>query len=330
MKNRKFTSLLTAIIALIAVLLAGCSRQINDTASLPESQNSHLANQSRDFSPADVPEYSGEPYAVVNDGFPYFTEADLTDTSYIALGDLDALGRCTPATACLGPDTMPGSDEERGEIGHIKPSGWHMEKYDCVAGRYVVNRAHMIGWQLSGLNDEPRNLITGTRYLNLEMLEFEEMTARYIEQTGNHVMYRVTPVFCGDELMCRGLLLEGYSVEDAGKEICFNLYFYNVQPGIAFSYDTGESYYNGIFLDADSVAVNYDSIPEEDKPSLLKGAGNTGSNGENYILNTNTRKFHRRECKSADSIREENRKKCYTSRDTLIAEGYSPCQRCNP
>lgn len=217
----------------------------------PVTSNSDFGN----FDPASIPEYTGEPYIIINDGMPYFSESEITDESYISPGDLDSLGRCTAGIACLGPETMPADGEERGEIGNVKPTGWCQNKYDCVNGKYVVNRCHMIGWLLSGLNDDERNLITGTRYLNLSMLEFEEMTARYIEETGNHVMYRATPVFGEGEMLARGLLLEGYSVEDNGKEICFNLYFYNVQPGIEFDYKTGENWYTGEFLDKDSPAV---------------------------------------------------------------------------
>lgn len=218
---------------------------------IPLESNNDFGN----FDPASIPQYTGEPYVIVNDGQPYFTESEITDESYVSPGDLDSLGRCTAATACLGPETMPADGEERGEIGNVKPTGWCQNKYDCVNGKYVVNRCHMIGWLLSGLNDDERNLITGTRYLNLSMLEFEEMTARYIEETGNHVMYRATPVFGEGEMLARGLLLEGYSVEDEGAEICFNLYFYNVQPGIEFDYRTGENWYTGEFLDKDSPAV---------------------------------------------------------------------------
>lgn len=202
-----------------------------------------------------VQEYTGKPYSIVNDGMPYFIDEEVTNESYVALLPLDKLGRCQAAMACLGPETMPKEDEERGEIGSVKPSGWCQNKYDCVQGKYVVNRCHMIGWLLSGINGDERNLITGTRYMNLEMLEFEEMVARYIKVTGNHVMYRVTPIFIGEELMARGLLLEGYSVEDNGKEICFNVYFYNVEPGVEFNYNSGENWYTGEIMDPDSVAV---------------------------------------------------------------------------
>lgn len=207
------------------------------------------------FDLSQVPEYAGEPYYIVNGGMPYFNSDDITDNSYITLSPLDELGRCQVAMACLGPETLPEEGEERGEIGNVKPTGWHNNKYNCVNGKFTVNRCHMIAWCLSGLNADNRNLITGTRYLNLEMLEFEEMVVRYIEETGNHVMYRATPIFSDDELMCRGLLLEGYSVEDNGKEICFNLYFYNVQPGVGFDYSTGENWYTGELLDMDSPAV---------------------------------------------------------------------------
>lgn len=259
--GKTFSFVVAAVIAL-TIVAGHYQRQQNlyqdhETVSLgvPDWKENSASVPTESGLISGIPLYQGEPYAIVNDGQPYFTENEITDESYVSLGNLDSLGRCTEATACLGPETMPADGEERGEIGNVKPTGWCQNKYDCVNGRYVVNRCHMIGWLLSGLNDEERNLITGTRYLNLSMLEFEEMTARYIEETGNHVMYRATPVFGEGEMLARGLLLEGYSVEDEGAEICFNLYFYNVQPGIEFDYKTGENWYTGEFLDTDSPAV---------------------------------------------------------------------------
>ncbi len=188
-----------------------------------------------------IEEFSGSPYVEVNGNVPFFTEEEITDTSFETYGEMDALERCTVCVASIGRDLMP--TEERGAIGYIKPSGWQNEKYDFVDGKYVYNRCHLIGFQLTGENDTRENLITGTRYLNVEgMLPFENEVASYIKDTGNHVMYRVTPVFEGDNLLCSGVLMEAMSVEDDGKGVCFNVYCYNVQPGVIIDYSTGENF----------------------------------------------------------------------------------------
>ena len=185
-----------------------------------------------------IPEYAGEPYVVLNDNEPDF--ADLSTSSYEFYSELDALGRCGVAYACVGVDLMP--SEERGEIGPVKPSGWHTVKYDVVDGKYLYNRCHLIAYQLSGENANEKNLITGTRYMNVEgMLPFENMVADYVKETGNHVMYRVSPFFAGDNLVASGVEMEAESVEDGGKGICFHVYCYNMQSGVAIDYATGES-----------------------------------------------------------------------------------------
>lgn len=182
--------------------------------------------------------YSGKPYAVVNGGIPSFSQTGTA--SWERYGELDRLGRCTAAEACIGRDIMP--TLTRGPIGQIKPTGWHTAKYDFVDGKYLYNRCHLIGFQLTGENANERNLITGTRYLNTKgMLPFENMVADYIKDTGHHVMYRCTPVFAGNELVARGVHLEAYSVEDKGDGICFNVFIFNVQPGVKIDYLTGES-----------------------------------------------------------------------------------------
>ena len=191
------------------------------------------------FNLADVPAYSGQPYVAVNGNVPYFTDADLTDVSFESYSDLDSLGRCGVAFACLCKETMP--TEKRGEIGQVRPSGWHTVKYDTVDGKYLYNRCHLIGYQLSAENANTRNLITGTRYLNTQgMLPFENLVADYIKETGNHVLYRVTPIFSGDDLVAKGVEMEAWSVEDDG--VCFHVYCYNNQPGIQIDYATGDSH----------------------------------------------------------------------------------------
>ena len=192
----------------------------------------------------EIPEFSGEPFVILNNNEPLFTSDDYTTQSYEHYEDLDALNRCTMTMACIGRDLMP--TEERGSIGQVKPTGWVTAKYDFVDGKYLYNRCHLIGFQLSGENANEQNLITGTRYMNTKgMLPFENMVADYVKETGNHVLYRVTPIFEGSELVARGVQIEALSMEDNGAGICFNVYVYNVQPGIIIDYATGHSRLDG-------------------------------------------------------------------------------------
>ncbi len=194
------------------------------------------------FSYADIPPYSGEAYVAVHDNEPFFTEDDLSTEPFERYSELDELGRCGPAYANICPELMP--TEERGAIGQIKPSGWHTVRYDdLIADKYLYNRCHLIGYRLAGENANEKNLITGTRYMNIQgMLDLENMVADYVDETGNHVLYRVTPWFEGSELVARGVLMEGYSVEDLGEGVCFCVFAYNVQPFIEIDYATGDSW----------------------------------------------------------------------------------------
>lgn len=188
----------------------------------------------------EIPEFTDAAYVAVNDNVPFFLPEEHTTESYESYSDLDELGRCGVTMACIGVDIMP--TEDRGDIGSVKPTGWHSVKYDIVDGKYLYNRCHLIGFQLAGENANKRNLITGTRYLNIEgMLPFENLVADYVKETENHVLYRVTPIFEGDNLVAHGVLMEGYSVEDEGEGVCFCVYAYNAQPGITIDYATGES-----------------------------------------------------------------------------------------
>ena len=188
----------------------------------------------------DVPEYSGQPYVIINDNEPYFDKDDLTTQTFEKYSSLDSLGRCGVAYANIGEETMP--TEKRGNIGMIKPSGWQIKKYDFIDGKYLYNRCHLIGYQLSGENANEKNLITGTRYMNTEgMLPFENQVADYVKDTGNHVLYRVTPVFEEDNLVADGVLMEAMSVENRGLDIEFNVFVYNVQPHVKIDYQTGKS-----------------------------------------------------------------------------------------
>lgn len=208
------------------------------TESLPEDI---LSSSIPVASLEDLPEYSGAPVVMIDDNIPYFTPEDLVGTSFESYSALDGLGRCGVAYANIGADLMP--MDEREAISSVKPAGWHSVKYDCVEGKYLYNRCHLIGYQLTGENANKKNLITGTRYLNVTgMLPYENMVADYIRETGNHVLYRVTPVYEGDDLLARGLLMEAKSVEDDGAGICFNIFAYNVQPGVEIDYATGNSW----------------------------------------------------------------------------------------
>lgn len=241
-------AILSVVLMLIcATGLIACFKP-EDTVQNSVSSNETIKNDSsvsdyEDFAASldTLPEYSGNPYVVVNDNTPFFTEADKTTASFEQYGELDSLGRCTTAYANVGKDLMP--TEKRGSIGSVKPTGWQIAKYDNVDGKYLYNRCHLIGYQLTAENANKKNLITGTRYLNVNgMLPFENMVADYIKETNNHVLYRVTPVFIGDNLVASGVLMEAESVEDNGEGILFNVYCYNVQPGIVIDYATGDSH----------------------------------------------------------------------------------------
>lgn len=235
-----------AVTGAVMVLLSIFATVILNSApySTDNSTNSYrsfpLPAVSASFDYADIPTYSGKPYVEVNGNFPFFTSDDIITESYESYSKLDEQGRCGAAVSCIGNDLMP--TEERGPIGMIKPSGWQTVKYAGIDGNYLYNRCHLIGFQLTGENANEDNLITGTRYMNIQgMLPIENQTASYIRKTGNHVLYRATPIFLGDELLCRGVLLEGYSVEDSGCGICFCRFVYNVQPNVTIDYSDGSS-----------------------------------------------------------------------------------------
>lgn len=220
------------VLFLLLLPLSGCSQQ--EANKSPEPSKSDTVKLSN------IPEYSGTPYIALNDNEPEFTKEDLTTESFELYSELDDLGRCGQAYANISHELMP--TEKRGSIGQVKPSGWHTVKYDIVDGKYLYNRSHLIGFQLAGENANEKNLITGTRYFNVEgMLPFENLVADYVKETGNHVLYRVTPIFNGQDLVASGVQMEARSVEDEGDGINYNVYVYNVQPGVTIDYATGES-----------------------------------------------------------------------------------------
>lgn len=293
MKQLKHTA--WSILLLVVLLLTACT---------------NASGTQRSFSLDEIPPFTDTPYVVLNDNQPGFAQEDWTEESFEAYSPLDSLGRCGPAYACVGLDTMP--TEERGSIGQVKPSGWQTVKYDGVDGKYLYNRCHLIGYQLTAENANRENLITGTRYLNVEgMLPFETMIADYVKETGNHVLYRVTPIFQGNELVARGVQMEALSMEDQGEGICFHVYCYNNQPGIAIQYATGES-------------------SQSDTPPVSDTSESISDVRGQYVLNTSSQKFHKPDCSGAAGMSPSNRQDYAGSRQELLDQGYSPCGICKP
>jgi len=285
-----------------------------------------------EFSLAAIPVYSGNPYVEVNHNVPYFMESDLTTDSFEFYSKLDELGRCGAAYANICIDTMP--TEECGEIGQVKPTGWHTVKYENIDGKYLYNRCHLIGFQLAAENANVENLITGTRYLNVNgMLPFENMVADYVKETQHHVLYRVTPIFDGHNLLANGVLMEARSVED--NDILFNVFCYNVQPGITINYANGDSILTENEIKEEIAAKSQSNTQSEgknrDSEALQKNNSETTQSDKktgNYILNTNTKKFHYPSCHSVNQMSEKNKKLYSGSRDDIIAMGYIACKRC--
>ena len=243
-KKRMKKNIYKSLFALVAVLFIGIVSYFNP--NLQEYLGTNIraidTNSTASFALSNIPDYKNEPYVILNNNEPNFENSKLKAESFEEYSNLDSLGRCSTAYACLSIDTMPSSEDERGNISDIEPSGWINKEYDNIEGGYLYNRCHLIGYQLSNENANEKNLITGTRYMNTEgMLPFENKVAEYIKETNNHVLYRVTPIFEGNNLVASGVQMEAQSVEDNGKGICFNVYCYNVQPGIIIDYATGES-----------------------------------------------------------------------------------------
>ena len=300
------------IVKIVAIIVAAITAAVfTVTAVIKEKQANEPIKQSVALSGEhagaafyldSIPEFSGEPYVTINNNIPDFTASDLTTSSYEHYGPLDRLGRCTTCIACLGQDLMPTGRRE--SISSVKPTGWRVSRYSFVDGESLYNRCHLIAFMLAGENDNSKNLITGTRYMNAEgMLPFETQVCDYIRETDNHVLYRVTPIFKDKELVARGVQMEAYSVEDNGASICFNVYCYNNQPKIEIDYATGKNR-----------EVN----------------AQTNTKKQKYVLNTNSMKFHYPDCDSVQEMNPKSRKDITSTRDDLIDEGYEPCGSCRP
>ena len=311
MRKHLATFAMAVIVSCSAIFCSAC---MDPAENVIETQAA-----TKEFSLKEVPKYSGNPSVAINGNKPYFTDREKKNTkAFESYHKLDKLGRCGVVYANVCPELMP--TEERGAIGSVKPTGWHTVKYDSVEGRYLYNRCHLIGWQLAGENANERNLVTGTRYMNVDgMLKWEDDVARYIRETGNHVLYRSTPVFQDDELVCRGVLIEAQSIEDGGTGVRFAVWCYNAQPGIHIDYVTGDSSQMQALPAAGEAGS--DAQPE---------ASNSSGEVRAYVLNTRSKKFHDPDCPSVAKMSGKNRSDVEESRDVLMAQGFEPCGNCNP
>jgi len=315
--------------------------QDKDSQADAQSENglSRAIQTGEPVSLADIPVYDGRPYIQLENNIPDFTDEEKKCTeAFEQYSNLDLLGRCGQAYANICPELQP--TEPRGEIGDVRPSGWHTVKYnDFIDGNYLYNRCHLIAYCLAGENANEKNLIAGTRYLNIEgMLPFEKMVNDYVDMTGNHVLYRVTPIFEGDNLVASGVEMEGWSVEDEGAGICFHVYCYNVQPGIGIDYADGTSWQSAADERGNarkSVSTEQSAGIENDISAEQPGAADDNSDSRNkttqtYILNTNTKKIHRPTCSSVGQMKELNKQTYEGTVEELENMGYTPCKKCDP
>ena len=383
MKDTRTLSLPQRIAAALAALAlafsfalpaTGCSISISDSSagngsSISSSDGNAGAYgdsddaRSAQATIADIPAYTGALCIDINHGMPGFTAQDEAHGTFMQFSDLDFEGRCGTAFARIGPDTV--SNEKRGDISQVHPSGWVQRKYSFVDDGMLYNRSHLIAHQLCGENANEKNLITGTRTFNaVGMLYYEELVGDYVRSTGNHVLYRVTPLFAANDLVARGVQMEAKSVEDNGKAVQFNVFVYNVEPGVAIDYVTGESWessetpqvtskgsatittaaaaradkaaagsVNGSNADGSSSASNADgssSASNADGAGSNSAGNQSASEQQDYILNVKNKKFHKPDCSAASDISSTNKQDFTGTRDQLIARGYSPCGICKP
>lgn len=377
MKDNRTLSLPQRIAAALAALAlafsfalpaTGCTVSIGDNAAGSSSSISSSDGsagtygdsddaQSAQATIADIPAYTGALCIDINHGMPGFTAQDEARGTFMQFSDLDFECRCGTAFARIGPDTV--SNEKRGDISQVHPSGWVQRKYSFVDDGMLYNRSHLIAHQLCGENANEKNLITGTRTFNaVGMLYYEELVGDYVRSTGNHVLYRVTPLFAANDLVARGVQMEAKSIEDNGEAVQFNVFVYNVEPGVAIDYVTGESWESSEtpqVTSKGSATITTAAAARADKAAAGRSAGSgsgTGSSGSNagdghgtgsnssnnqgtseqqdYILNVKNKKFHKPDCSAASDISSANKQDFTGTRDQLIAKGYSPCGICKP
>lgn len=287
-----------------------------DSTIVASGNYTDFSNLQKDFSIIESTNWTADcgAYVEVNNNKPLFD--NITSEVFENYSDLDSLGRCGVAFANVCTELQP--TEKRGNIGMIKPSGWKTSNYNehpgLVDGNYLYNRCHLIGYQLAGENANEKNLITGTRYLNVTgMLPFENMVDDYLEENPkNHVLYRVTPSYINNDLVAQGVLMEAYSVEDNGK-LQFCIWCYNVQPSITIDYSTGDNWLS------------------TETPSIESTTNNSSTNEEfTYILNTNSKKIHRPNCSAVNDMKAQNKEETHKSIEELESEGYAPCEICKP
>ena len=299
---------------------------------------------------ADIPQYSGALCIDINDGQPGFTEDDVNRGAFMQFSDLDFEGRCGEAFARIGTDTV--SSEARGDISRVHPSGWVQHKYDFVDDGVLYNRCHLIAHQLCGENANEKNLITGTRTFNVVgMLYYEELVGNYVRSTGNHVLYRVTPLFAANDLVARGVQMEAESIEDGGEAIRFNVFVYNVEPGVEIDYVTGESWESdatpkvtskgeatktsakasdAALTSTDAGTSSESAIRSNSESTDADTASSASSAQQDYVLNVKNKKFHKPSCTAANEIASANKQDFTGTREELIERGYSPCGQCKP
>ena len=282
---------LLAALALLLALLTGCAEP-----AISVSQPPYIDLNA-------IPAWDGQPYFIIDDNTPGFTELDLTTDAFERYSALDTLGRCGSAYACVSEALL--ADEDRGSLASITPSGWVNRQYDFIDGKYLYNRCHLLGFQLTGNSASKRNLITGTRYLNIQgMLPFENQVADHVKDNSHHVLYRVTPLFRENDLVCRGVQMEAYCVDCGNSDpFMFHVFCYNIQPGVLIDYETGESTFSEIGMNSEK---------------------------KTYVLNTSSKKFHDPDCGNAANISDKNRDKIKITREELIYRGYEPCGVCKP
>ena len=311
---RKLTQTLALLVLTLSLLLGGCAQPAPGPSGSQSGSTSTASETAASLD--DIPAFSGEPYVVIDDNQPSFTASELTTSSFESYAPLDSLGRCGVAYACISTDLMPADGEKRGSISDVKPSGWITAKYDFVDGKYLYNRCHLIGWQLTAENANRSNLITGTRYMNTQgMLPFENWIDNCVD-AGGRVLLRVEPVFADDELVARGVHMEALSLDDGGASVSFNVFCYNVQPGVGIDYATGDSW------------------REQDAEANAEPAGTAAQSSDeqarSYVLNTNTRKFHLPRCRSVSRMKARNKQEVTMTRSEVMTQGYEPCAQCNP
>ena len=344
---------------------AGSGSSISSTYGGSGTTGSGKDAQSAQATIADIPAYTGALCIDINHGEPGFTAQDETRGTFMQFSDLDFEGRCGTAFARIGPDTI--SNEKRDDISQVHPSGWVQRKYSFLDDGMLYNRSHLIAHQLCGENANEKNLITGTRTFNaVGMLYYEELVGDYVRSTGNHVLYRVTPLFAANDLVARGVQMEAKSVEDNGEAVQFNVFVYNVEPGVAINYVTGESWESSEtpqVTSKGSATITTAAAARADKAAAGSAngskadggsgsgsdAGSSGSNAgdgdgagnnsassqgvseqQDYILNVKNKKFHKPDCSAASDISSANKQDFTGTRDQLIARGYSPCGICKP